>query len=58
MEIPPLLTLISTPVVLCRSLVELIAEDPGGDDERADGEVENVTIHGLAAPFRCQKRAL
>ena len=31
-------------------LIELIAEDRGGDGEHADDEVENVAIHGLVAP--------
>ena len=31
-------------------LVELIADDHGSDGEHPDGEIENVTIYGLAAP--------
>lgn len=31
-------------------LIELIAEDYGGDGEYADDEVKNVTIHGPTAP--------
>jgi hypothetical protein len=38
-------------------LVELMAEHHGGDDERGDDEVENVTIHGRGAPFMSRKRA-
>ena len=44
-----------TPVVFL--LVELIAEDHGGDGERADDEVENVQLHSLVTPFSSQKRA-
>jgi hypothetical protein len=39
-------------------LVELIAEDHRGDGERADEEVENVTIHSLMAPLTSRTRAL
>ena len=37
-------------------LVEQIAEDHSGDSERADDEVENVTIHSVVTPFRYRAR--
>jgi hypothetical protein len=37
-------------------LIEQIAEDHSGDSERADDEVENVSIHSVVTPFRYQAR--